>query len=207
MITSALPAVPDAVLDDLRVRLRRFRAVPTAVARGWERGVDPEYLTVLLQHWADAYDWRSHEERIRSLPWVEVTAAAGPLRVIHRPGPRGAPVVLLLHGWTDSRGDVESMFSRDELLTWISAYWVTGSIGTSFTPYAEGGAKPWPRIEAPTAFTVFPRDLVNAPREFAERFFNVRSWNELSAGGHFAAWEYPADYARGVRSAVALAGL
>ena len=47
---------------------------------------------------------------------------------------------------------------------------------------------------------------MNAPREFAERFFDVRSWREHDAGGHFAAWERPAEYAAGVRTAVALAG-
>lgn len=108
-----------------------------------------------------------------------------------------------LRSWTDCHGDVESVFPRDDLLTWITAYWVTGSIGTSFTPYAEGGDKPWPRIAAPAFFTVFPHDLVNAPREFAERFFNVQGWEQASGGGHFAAWERPADYVRGVRAAVA----
>ncbi|MGP3533745.1 alpha/beta fold hydrolase [Microbacterium sp. RD1] len=96
-----------------------------------------------------------------------------------------------LRSWTDCHGDVEAVFSRDELLTWISAYWFSGCIGTSFTPYAEGGAKDWPRVTAPAAFTIFPRDLVNAPREFAERFFTVGSWQEFDRGGHFAAWECP----------------
>ncbi len=41
-----------------------------------------------------------------------------------------------LRGWSDCGGDVESVFPRDDLLTWITAYWVTGSIGTSFAPYA-----------------------------------------------------------------------
>jgi len=109
-----------------------------------------------------------------------------------------------LRSWTDCGGDVESVFARDELLTWISAYWVSGAIGTSFTPYAEGGSKPRRRIEIPTAFTVFPKDLVNAPREFADRFFDVRSWSEEAAGGHFAAWEQPARYVAGVRTAVDL---
>lgn len=110
-----------------------------------------------------------------------------------------------LRSWTDCGGDVETVFSRDELLTWITAYWVSGAIGTSFTPYVEGGSNPPSRIDVPTAFTVFPKDLVNAPREFAARFFNVRSWVEPVGGGHFAAWERPDDYVDGVRTAVELA--
>lgn len=106
--------------------------------------------------------------------------------------------------WTDCDGDVYKVFSRDELLTWITAYWVSGAIGTSFTPYARGSVPDATPI-APTVFTIYPRDLVNAPREFAERVFDVRAWHELSAGGHFAAWEQPDSYVAGVREATGIA--
>ncbi|MCX6502073.1 MAG: epoxide hydrolase [Microbacterium sp.] len=119
------------------------------------------------------------------------------------PAGLAAWILEKLRGWID--GDLESVFSREELLTWISAYWFGRCIGTSFTPYAEGGAKPWGRVAAPTAFTVFPKDLVNAPREFADRYFAVESWEEPARGGHFAAFEQPDAYARGVRTALSLA--
>jgi pimeloyl-ACP methyl ester carboxylesterase len=121
------------------------------------------------------------------------------------PAGLAAWILEKLHGWTDCDGDVESVFSKDELLTWISAYWFGACIGTSFTPYAEGSDMSWSRVEAPTAFTIFPRDLVNAPKEFAERFFNVRYWREFDHGGHFAAFERPDDYLEGLRQAVDLA--
>ncbi|MEV7081600.1 epoxide hydrolase family protein [Streptomyces sp. NPDC093516] len=121
------------------------------------------------------------------------------------PAGLAAWIVEKLRAWTDCGGDVERVFTRDELLTWITAYWVSGAIGTSFTPYAESGPKPAGRIDVPAAFTIFPKDLVNAPREFAARFFDVRSWTEEPAGGHFAAWECPSEYATGVRTAVDLA--
>jgi pimeloyl-ACP methyl ester carboxylesterase len=110
-------------------------------------------------------------------------------------------LVEKLRGWSDCDGEVESVFSRDELLTWVTAYWVTGAIGTSFTPYVVSGTKPT-HVEPPAVFTIFPKDLVNAPREFAERIFDVRQWREETAGGHFAAWEKPADYVVGVRDAL-----
>ena len=53
-------------------------------------------------------------------------------------------------------------------------------------------------------FTLFPKDLVNAPRQFAERYFNVAGWTEFESGGHFAAWERPSEYLAGVRAAVEL---
>jgi pimeloyl-ACP methyl ester carboxylesterase len=107
--------------------------------------------------------------------------------------------------WTDVGPDDRAAFTDDELLTWVTAYWVSGSIGTSFAPYAAAAPKDWPRIAAPTVFTVFPRDLVNAPRRFAERFFAVADWREFPAGGHFAAWERPEDYLWGLRRALELA--
>jgi len=123
------------------------------------------------------------------------------------PAGLAAWIVEKLRSWTDCDGDVEASFTKDEMLTWITAYWVSGAIGTSFTPYVEGGSNPEARIEVPTAFTVFPKDLVNAPREFAERFFNVQSWVEESRGGHFAAWECPERFVDGVRTAVELASV
>jgi pimeloyl-ACP methyl ester carboxylesterase len=108
--------------------------------------------------------------------------------------------------WTDETADGGAAFTDDELLTWVTAYWVSGSIGISFAPYALAGEKDWPRIEVPTTFTVFPKDLVNAPRRFADRFFAVADWREFDRGGHFAAWERPADYLWGVRRALETAG-
>jgi pimeloyl-ACP methyl ester carboxylesterase len=113
-------------------------------------------------------------------------------------------LVEKLRSWTDSDGDLEAHFTQDEVLTWVMAYWTSGCIGTSFTPYVEGGDKVL-RPTAPVVFTVFPADLVNAPEEFARRRFVVDTWLEFPAGGHFAAWEVPADYERGLRLAVDLA--
>lgn len=359
----APPEVDEIVLVDLRERLRAYRRVDVAPAVAWALGVDGDYLSDLVSYWAESYDWREHESRVRAWPWVLTGTSDAPLRVIHQrarqvkstpvlllhgwpdsvlrfakvlplltdltlvvpalPGfPFAAPVgsggmsatemaevvaqamselghdryvvsagdvgcdvaealttrhpdrVAALHltdvsqyrflveppldtsaaerayiehghrwqaseggymheqatkpqtlavglgdspaglaawlveklrSWTDCDGEVETVFTRDELLTWITAYWVSGCIGTSFTPYATSGAKPAARHGVPTVFTIFPRDLVNAPREFAERFFDVRSWFTELAGGHFAAWERPGDYVAGVRAAAELA--
>jgi len=121
------------------------------------------------------------------------------------PAGLAAWILEKLRSWTDCDGDVDTVFTRDELLTWITSYWVSGAIGTSFTPYVEGGVNPTEFIDVPTAFTIFPKDLVNAPREFAARFFDVRSFVEMASGGHFAAWEFPRDYVGGVRTALGLA--
>ncbi|VVJ18021.1 Epoxide hydrolase (EC [Amycolatopsis camponoti] len=98
-----------------------------------------------------------------------------------------------------------SAFTVDELLTWITAYWVTGTIGTSFTTYTEPVPLPG-RLETPTVLSVFPHDIKPEPRSYAEAFLNIREYVEHPAGGHFAAWEAPEAYARDVRRATELGG-
>jgi pimeloyl-ACP methyl ester carboxylesterase len=113
-------------------------------------------------------------------------------------------VVEKLRSWSDCGGDVETVFPRDDLLTWASLPWLTRTSGSWFSPYIERGAGPEPRIEVPTAFTLFPRDITHAPRSYAERIFDVRSFVEEPAGGHFTAWEQPEAFVAGVRTALAL---
>jgi pimeloyl-ACP methyl ester carboxylesterase len=117
------------------------------------------------------------------------------------PAGLAAWIVEKLYQWSDCSGDLETVFTRVDVLNWVTAYWVTGAIGTSFAPYAHREPLPAP-ITAPTAFTMFPRNMVGAPREYAARFFDIRSWVEASGGGHFDAWERPADYVAGIRAAV-----
>jgi len=112
----------------------------------------------------------------------------------------------------DCGGDIEKRFTKDELLTNIMIYWTTQTIETSFQPYRDfmkAGAARW-TIETvrgwigsdatPAAFARFPADISQPPREWAERFFNVQRWTEMSTGGHFAAFEEPEMLAADIRS-------
>jgi pimeloyl-ACP methyl ester carboxylesterase len=98
----------------------------------------------------------------------------------------------------------EAAFTPDELLTWVTTYWATGTIGSSFATYAEPATVP-DRIETPTVLSAFPHDIKPAPRSYAEAFLNVCDYVEHPAGGHFAAWEQPRSYADDLRRAVNLA--
>jgi pimeloyl-ACP methyl ester carboxylesterase len=147
--------------------------------------------------WQAAEGGYMHEQSTR--PW---TLAVG---LGDSPAGLAAWIVEKLVRWTDSDGRLENAFTLDEALTWVSAYWFSGAIGTSFSPYAANEPKDWPRIQTPTVFTVFPRDLVNAPRRFADRYFAVAGWRAFDRGGHFASWERPDDYLWGVRRALELA--
>lgn len=112
-----------------------------------------------------------------------------------------------LWSWTDHNDDISAVFTDDEALTWVSVYWFTGTIGTSFGPYALLVPPPNEKIDTaiPTVLSSFPADLVNAPRTFAERLFDVRAFHEHTSGGHFAAWEKPEQYVTDLKEAVGLA--
>lgn len=106
--------------------------------------------------------------------------------------------------WSDCGGEVERVFSKDELLTNITIYWATGAIGSSFWPYYarlhEGWPLPEARIEVPTAYAAFPREILRPPRSVAERAFTIQRWTAMPAGGHFAALEQPAALAEDIRA-------
>jgi pimeloyl-ACP methyl ester carboxylesterase len=113
-------------------------------------------------------------------------------------------IVEKFRTWSDCGGDVERAFTRDEILTNITIYWVTGAIGSSFWPYyaRRHAGSPIPssaRIEVPTAYARFPREILHPPRAWAERAYNITRWTEMKAGGHFAALEQPAALAADVR--------
>ena len=116
------------------------------------------------------------------------------------PAGLAAWIVEKLESWSDDQA-----FTRDDLLTWVTAYWITGTIGTSFATYAEPVTLP-DRVDTPTVLSVFPRDTKPEPRSYAEAFLNVREYVEHRAGGHFAAWEQPEAYVGDVRRAIELGG-
>ena len=121
-------------------------------------------------------------------------------------------IVEKFRRWSDCHGDVERRFTKDELLTNVMLYWVTSTINSSFLPYydvAQAGAMTWilqklkewkGASDVPAAFAMFPKDLSNPPREWAERFFNVQRWTTMPRGGHFAALEEPELLAEDIRA-------
>lgn len=113
-------------------------------------------------------------------------------------------IVEKFRSWSDCGGNVESCFTKEELLTNLTIYWATETIGSSFAPYYQSDAVPQglgaPRIEVPTGFTLFAKDLLPSPRVFAERFYNVQHWAEKPQGGHFAALEQPEALAESLRA-------
>jgi pimeloyl-ACP methyl ester carboxylesterase len=101
---------------------------------------------------------------------------------------------------------IEKAFGgRDELLTNIMIYWVTQTIGSAVRMYKVdsiaqwGGSQPLQKSNVPAGVSVFPRDA-QFPKEWAERFVNVVSFNNMKEGGHFAPLEVPGIFAEELRS-------
>ena len=105
-------------------------------------------------------------------------------------------VVEKFRTWSDCGGDVESVISRDDLLTNLTVYWVTRTAGSSARLYYETlstglPVMPTERVEVPTGIARFPREIYRPPRRWVEEAFDVRRWTVMPRGGHFAALEQP----------------
>jgi microsomal epoxide hydrolase len=114
-------------------------------------------------------------------------------------------IVEKFRTWSDCGGDVESVFTKDQLLANVTLYWVTGAIGSSFWPYYARLHRPWPipdgaRITVPVGYAEFPCEIVRPPRSVAERVYDIRRWTRMERGGHFAAMEQPDALAAEVRA-------
>ncbi len=122
------------------------------------------------------------------------------------PAGLAAWIVEKFRTWSDCGGDVESAFSRDELLANISLYWFTGAIGSSFFPYYFRLHRPWPipdggTVAVPTGYAEFPHEILLPPRSLAARTYtDIRRWTAMPRGGHFAAMEQPEALAAEVRA-------
>jgi pimeloyl-ACP methyl ester carboxylesterase len=108
--------------------------------------------------------------------------------------------------WSDCHGDLEGRIPRDFLLTLLTLYWVTGTITSSMRDYFDNRwhgitLGPHDFVRSPTAIINFTSQYVfegNAPREWAERLYNVQRWTPMERGGHFAPTEEPVALARDI---------
>lgn len=107
--------------------------------------------------------------------------------------PAGLLAWLLEKFYEWSGPDFVEAWTKDEILTTVSLYWFTQTIGTSFLPYYHGRvhSPALPMIEVPVGVAVQHGER-GFPREYAERTYtNVRMWTELPRGGHFTAKQTP----------------
>jgi epoxide hydrolase len=107
-------AVPEADLVELDQRLARTRWPQEIEGVGGAYGMPVERLRGLVDHWREEYDWRTAEREINALPnfvtevegqrihFVHVRAGGSAAAEPGGPAGRGAPAILLTHGWPSS---------------------------------------------------------------------------------------------------------
>ena len=104
------------------------------------------------------------------------------------------------YSWSDiKKNRLESVYSKNVLLTNIMIYLITNSFNTSSWIYfgrrEEGGRffpKNFKKIKVPTAIAEFPKEMSKwPPKSYIKRIFNLKRWTKMKKGGHFAALEQP----------------
>lgn len=124
------------------------------------------------------------------------------------PAGLAAWILEKFHAWSDlGDGGLEATFGWDRLLDNVMVYWVTGTAGSSARLYAEsnragtGPMNPWDgRVDVPTGHAVYPFELMQTPRAWAERRYRIVHWAEQPRGGHFAAFERPELFVADLRA-------
>lgn len=119
------------------------------------------------------------------------------LAVAQSDSPAGlaAWIVEKFRTWSDCGGEIESVYTKDQLLTNIMFYWAPNSVASSARIYYEAMRDPaafaYPRVEVPTAVADFAKEIYRAPRRWLEPRYNLARYTSFERGGHFAALEQP----------------
>ncbi|MFE3199493.1 epoxide hydrolase family protein [Embleya sp. NPDC055664] len=110
-------------------------------------------------------------------------------------------IVEKFRQWTDCDGHPENALPRDHMLDNVMLYWLTGTATSSARLYWESYRDPdLAAVDVPTGCSVFPHEIIRASRRWAaNRFRDLRYWNELPRGGHFAAFEQPQLFVEEIR--------
>jgi pimeloyl-ACP methyl ester carboxylesterase len=161
---------------------------------------DPATLTAAERAWfAEAATWGATEGAYGAIHRTKPQTVAAALN--DSPAGLAAWIVEKLQSWSD--GGVERSYTRDEILTNITIYWLTGTIGSSMRMYNANSAIPAEqltrRVEVPSGFSIFRGDVVRPPRAWLERTANAVRVTEPDRGGHFAPFEEPELYAQELR--------
>ena len=116
---------------------------------------------------------------------------------------QAAWILEKFYQWTDCNGHPENVLSRDELLDNVMLYWLCDAGASSARIYWESFNAPRgsDAITLPSGCSIFPKEIFKTSRRWAEkRFTDLRYFNELDKGGHFAAFERPETFTEEVRA-------
>ena len=163
---------------------------------------DPADLTLQEREWfANIAAWGAAEGAYGAMHRTKPQTAAVGLN--DSPAGLASWIVEKLQSWSGCDGDIERSFTKDEILTNVTIYWLTQTIGSSMRMYSANSAIPPAqlarRVDVPSGFSIFRGDVVRPPRAWLERVTNAVYVTEPARGGHFAPFEEPELYAQELR--------
>jgi pimeloyl-ACP methyl ester carboxylesterase len=122
--------------------------------------------------------------------------------LVDSPAGQCAWIVEKFWAWTDCDGHPENALTRDQLLDNVMLYWLPGTGASSARLYWESFRSPGLEpVGVPSGCSIFPGEIIRLPRSWAAtRYTDLRYWNELDRGGHFAAFEQPALFVDEIRN-------
>lgn len=126
--------------------------------------------------------------------------------LVDSPSGQAGWIIEKFYAWTDCDGHPENALERDEMLDNVMLYWLPATAASSARLYWESfgnafGENAKNTVDIPTGCSLFPKEIVPTPRSWAEaRYTNIRYWNELDKGGHFAAFEQPGLFVEELRA-------
>ncbi len=198
--------------------------VSTAIARLHPEVVLGLHLTSdwADERFADPTDPRDREVIRGFREWDRVEGAYGEIQgtkpgtlavgLADSPAGLAAWIVEKWRGWSEHSEDEGPPFTDEQLLSTVTLYWLTRSIGTSFIPYFRSRHVPSVRrrrrrMDVPTGIARMPGDAPASPgRAWAARQFNLVHWTDMPRGGHFAAMDVPDLLAADLRAFAAELG-
>src|SRR5215510_7006764 len=180
------------------IHLNFSGAAPADIARALQFGEPPpaglsaeekrayDQMAFLYKHVPTQIMMAAHPQTLYGLADSPVALAAW--MIDHDVASYGHIVKLFLEG--EPYGDL----TRDDILDNITLAWLTNTGVSSARLYVEykGAFFNDYDISVPTAVSVFPEEVYEAPRSWTERAYrNLIHFNKVPKGGHFAAWEQP----------------
>jgi pimeloyl-ACP methyl ester carboxylesterase len=112
MIEPFAIAVDDAVLEDLRERLRRTRWPSAAPGEPWAQGTDLDWLQHLCAYWAGEFDWRERERALNAHDHFLADVDGTRVHFVHVR--RGGTPLILSHGWPSAFTELLPLIERLE---------------------------------------------------------------------------------------------
>ncbi|MEE9280200.1 MAG: epoxide hydrolase family protein [Myxococcota bacterium] len=96
-------SVPDAVLEDLQLRLANPRFPDQLEGAGWDYGTELEYLRELVDYWRYEFDWRAQEKILNRFAQYKTRIDDLEIHFVHaKSGEPSALPLVITHGWPGS---------------------------------------------------------------------------------------------------------